>query len=94
MTAAQPVPQTGATAAPSHQQAASACLAAWLAAVVAEIQYESNRPNPDTAKMERLVAERSKLFQERTALEANEKGALARVVADYAAALQARRFKV
>lgn len=94
MTAAQPAPQTSTAAAPSHQQAASACLAAWLAAVVAEIQYESNRPNPDTAKMERLVAERSKLFQERTALEANEKGALARVVADYAAALQARRFKV
>ncbi|EJE51765.1 hypothetical protein PMI14_03561 [Acidovorax sp. CF316] len=91
MTDAQPAPQT--TTAPSHQQAASACLAAWLATVVADIQYESNRPNPDTAKMERLVAERSKLFQERTALEANDKGAIARVVADYAAALQARRFK-
>jgi hypothetical protein len=77
----------------SHHQAASACLSAWLAAVVAEIQFESNRPNPDTAKMERLVAERAKLFQERTALQAHEKGAIARVVADYAAALQSRRFK-
>jgi hypothetical protein len=44
--------------------------------------------------MERLVADRSKLFQERTALEANDKSAIARIVADYAAALQSRKLKV
>ena len=92
--AAQPRATHCASVRTSHHKAASECLGAWMAAVVAEIQFESNRPNPDTAKMERLVAERSKLAQDRTALEANEKGAIARVVADYAAALQSRRFKV
>ncbi len=93
MTAAPPEP-TAQTTPTTHHQAATACLEAWLAALAADIQHESNRPNPDTAKMERLVADRSKLFQERTALEANEKGAITRVVADYAAALQSRKLKV
>ncbi len=93
MTAAQPEPTTAQTPT-THHQAASTCLDAWLAALAADIQHESNRLNPDTAKMERLVAERTKLFQERAALEANEKGAIARIVADYAAALQSRKLKV
>lgn len=91
MTAAQPEPTAHTPT--THHQAASACLDAWLAALAADIQRESNRPNPDTAKMERLVADRSKLFQERSALESNEKGAIARIVADYAAALQSRKLK-
>lgn len=94
MTAAQPAQAPQPAQPTTHHQAATACLNAWLAALAADIQHESNRPNPDTAKMERLIAERSKLFQERTALEANDKAAVARVVADYGAALQSRKLKL
>ena len=62
-----------------------------MAIQTGQIAEESSKPDPDTARIEGLRAERSRLFLERADLRVNDSAEVARIRAEYGALVRSWR---
>lgn len=72
-------------------ECARECITDMMAICTGQIADESRKGSPDTERLAALRAERSRLAQERASLHVYDHAAIARIRAEYGAAIRAHR---